>query len=89
MFEMANVSRKRAKAIEALVKQGKCLLCPNPAKRRGLCDKCSNRFYQRRYRMPDLQSKARFEADCIKRGLILPSGQASQIRSQNPFREVG
>jgi hypothetical protein len=75
-------------AFRQRVSSGKCIHCDSQAKSRGLCPKHYTQFRIHLQSMSKSDAK-RFDERCVKAKKILAVEQVRQIKSSNPFREVG
>ena len=82
------VKRPLEKQTMARAKSGSCLLCDSKAGNRGLCNAHYLQFYKTMNALPK-RERAEFEAEQVKEGRILASGQIRQIRKPNPFTSSG
>ncbi|MDX1964123.1 MAG: hypothetical protein SFX18_13300 [Pirellulales bacterium] len=85
---MIKIPRRHIARIRERILQGVCLLCDEPHAKRGLCHRHANAYYQRWWRLGDDEKRQLYEARCISKGLILPTGAIRQIKSTNPFSEA-
>lgn len=58
-------------------------------RRRGLCPRCEQRWETARGRFPTEEEKAAFDAELIRQGLLLASGEITElVQASNPFSAV-
>lgn len=85
---MAEVEAKRplVKDVEEKASEKRCLICGETAKgSRGLCVAHYLQFYRSLTELPK-RDRASFEAEQIREGRILASGQIAKIKRPSPFK---
>lgn len=81
------VKRTLAGQVTDRVRSGKCLLCDDPAVRRGLCMNHYQLFLRRRDARGNSDG-VQFEAACIREGKILAVGKMRELKSNDPFADI-
>lgn len=85
LMQALAMKRRNTKALKKRFEAGKCLLCDRPHRSRGLCDSHRQLYYQALKAQPDQAAKLEFEEEAVRNGHILPRGEQTEWRSNNPF----
>lgn len=88
---MAGVRVKSTKreAVHERVRKGLCLIggCDRAEHSRGLCEMHFQQFYRTLVTKSD-EERLEFEAEMIKEGMVLASGEKRRIRCANVFAQA-
>lgn len=79
--------RSIANQVTERVRSCKCLLCDDPATRRGLCMNHYQTFLRRRAVRGE-KDGALFEETCIREGKILGLGKMRELKANDPFADL-
>lgn len=84
------IRRKNVQKLEDRVRSGLCIIegCTCQVKSRGLCDKHRQKFYLEMRKLSSDEERIQFEENCIREGLILPSGEQEAWTKVNPFAKA-
>ena len=84
------MNRKKVAGLRERVEAGKCIIegCDLPLRSRGLCQKHKQQYYQELRKLPGDTERLQFKEDCVRDGLILPSGEQAKWTTKNPFAKA-
>jgi len=88
----ASRTRDADKHVRERLAGGGCVACPQDDirkhRRRGLCPRCEGRWTRERNLLGTKSKKAEFDAKLIRKGLLLGSGEVSDLTTSNVFSEM-
>ena len=85
----STVNAAMKKAVKENVRECKCLNCKSEkATKRGLCVSCYNAWYYLFSHQGSKVAKAKFEAECIQRGVLLGSQDKVFKKAKNIFQSI-
>lgn len=88
----ATRNRSADKHVNERIAAGKCVACPpddiRPHRRRGLCPRCEGRWTRQRNLLSTKTKKAEFDAELIRKGMLLAENEIQQLTNSNVFSDV-
>lgn len=87
---MAEPSERAKRKIAARIAANKCLIdgCEDAPDLRGCCDKHYRQFNRELNAIHNDRDRVDFEAECIRKGLILANQEIRSFRTPSPFAEA-
>jgi len=79
--------KKAAAKVAERVGSGKCLQCERVPNKRGLCSSCYSRWFRARLGL-SLEGRAKFDAELIRLGHLLPPQGAREYREKSIWQRV-